>query len=305
MEPAKFCPSCGRENSQTSKYCKYCGYYINYPEESQKKPNNIIFDYIKENRDYFVVVGVFAALTVYLIQFYNSLKPQNFIINFSSNFTANPLFTNQSLGTGINFNNFSTSANFSYSPVIEENFFGKLLPVLGAPPALSLSLAVIACFSILLLILLKIISDIAELETENYDNLFDYYLNNLSKLIVYFSLSIFALILLCYIVFSNSDAAVAFAIVYILCGSFCMVTLTFKYIKKNSKFIVLDYLIVSLILLVIAIILIQLILYLFTTTPSTNTLIIIIILGCMWLGSIYGIIRGVIPLIILIIKRLL
>lgn len=302
MEPIKSCPNCGRENLQTAKYCKYCGYYIEYPTEQQKIPQNDLFEYIKENKDYFVVAGVFAALTVYLIQFYNSFKSQSFLINGSFNSTTSQLLNNLSSPIGVNSSNLSFSANISYTPIIEQNFFGNVMPLLGSSPDISLSLAVIASFSILLLIFVKIIGDTADLDTEKYDNLFTYYLNNLSKLIVYYSLSIFALILFCYILFLNPYAATAFAFIYVLGGAFSLVHLTFRYINKKSKFVTLDYLIVCLILLAVMCSLIALIQYLFITINSLNSLIGILLLIGILPGCIYGIIRGAIPSFKLAIK---
>jgi len=302
MEPIKSCPNCGRENLQNSKYCKYCGYFIEYPIEPQKIPQNVLFEYIKENRDYFVVAGVFAALTVYLIQFYNSFKSQSFFVNGSFNSTTIQLLNNQSLPIFANSSNLSFSANISYTPIIDQTFFGNLLPIMSSPPTMALSLAVVACFTILLLMLWKIIGDIAILETDNYNHLFIFYSNNLSRLVAYYSLSIFALILLCYIVFSFPEAAVTFALFYIIGGVFSIAHLTFKYINKKSKFVILDHLIVCLIFLGFTCSLIGLIQYLLITANSLNSIIVILLLAGTFPGFIYGIFRGVIPSFKLIIK---
>jgi len=251
MEKYGSCPNCGRENLESSEFCKYCGNIIkleaNKIEPKKSKVYYSLFEYLKDNSSYITIAGVFAALTVYLIQFYNTFKVQTFFFNGTFISLNDQAINNQSqIISGINSSNFSFSANISYMKNIGPNIFGNLVPFLQSPPDLSLSMAVAICFSIFLFISMKIWLDILDIKTENETTFFQYLGGHFSRLFMQYSFALFIVIFALYILYEFASAAITLAIIWELIGGIILIYVIFKYLKEKSKFYLLDCLIISL-----------------------------------------------------------
>jgi len=159
------CPACHIENEDSEYFCGYCGTILLNDRaqiEIKKRPNwdgkektNEVTNFLLKNSPLFTILGVFGALSFYLVSL--SSAKTNIIVNIVVNSTTLKSIFNSTI---------SSNDVLLLSNATITNNLDKIQPITGIDSIISINLGLACSFSIFFIILSSLLSEAMKMRSD-------------------------------------------------------------------------------------------------------------------------------------------